>query len=830
MTKQIFLTIHGHFYQPPRENPWLEAIEIQDTAAPYHDWNERIYHECYLPNATARVLDENGKITDIVNNYESISFNFGPTLMTWLETKHRETYQRIIEADQKSARVSNGHGNAIAQGYSHLIMPLANTRDKNTQVRWGIEEFKFRYGRMPESIWLPETACNEATLEVLVTHGIRFIILEPHQAASVRPLGHHNWEDVSSGNIDPKRPYRIFLKKNPHQFIDVFFFDGPISKDIGFANLAFDAKLFAERLIQSLNQSKDDSQLIHVATDGETYGHHKAYGERALAYLLQKEAKKHQIQITNYAEYLSKHPPQHEVQLKEGASGLGTSWSCEHGVGRWMENCGCRGGGPAAWTQHWRKPLRESLDWLRDELAKIYEEFGGQYLKDPWTARDHYIQVVLDRSDRNVRNFLTEHAHHNKDLSSCLKLLEMQRHAMLMYTSCGWFFTELSGIETVQIIQYAARAIQLAHELTGRNLEEDFLSRLSLAKSNVTEFKDGRGVYDKLIKPKTISLKHIAAFYAITSLFDEDETRRDETDLYCFHLKIAHYHTESFGNLRITYGRVVVKSKLTWEEQDLVFTVLQFGLYDFRCSVKEFRDQSKFDAEGHDLSGSLHSLDLVDLLRKIDGYFGSVNFSLRDLPYPERHRIVSTLSKEAIEKISAAYETLYDENSKMNKIYRGINLPIPDEIRFAVQHTLGKQLEVQLIKLSAAGFQAKKAQSVSRIIETARSLGVNIKSEAIKHLLSRELANKARSLASEMKTDHIAECLYVLRIAKKLDIELEIREAQDSLFSFLEKARSDSSNSDILNNPASHIGQLVTSLNMHPNLIPKFSPKQEPAC
>jgi len=834
MSKNIYLTVHGHFYQPPRENPWLEEIEIQDTAAPYHDWNEKIYHECYLPNATARVLDESGKIIDIVNNYESISFNFGPTLLSWLQDKHPETYQRIIQADRKSAEAKGGHGNAIAQAYSHLIMPLANQRDKVTQVKWGLEEFKFRFNRSPESIWLPETACNEATLEVLVDEGIRFIILEPHQASSIRPLGHHDWQDVSSGSIDPKRVYRYFLKRDPHQFIDIFFFDGPISKDIGFSNLAFDAKIFAERLTQSVDRNAESDQLIHVATDGETYGHHKAFGERALAYLMHKETAHHDVRVVNYGEFLAKNPPQYEVKLKEGKDGLGTSWSCEHGVGRWVENCGCRGGGPASWTQHWRKPLREALDWLRDELVKVYDEIGNQYLKDPWEARNRYIRVVLNRSNEHVNKFIADHARIPDDsgaTSTCLKLLEMQRHAMLMYTSCGWFFTELSGIETVQIMQYAARAIQLACELTGKSLEDEFLARLASAKSNVAEFKDGRGVYEKLIKPSFVTLKHVAAFYAITSLFDEDETHRDEFDLYCFRLKILHYRTESFGNLRLTYGRVTVKSKLTWEEKDFVFTVLQFGLYDFRCSVKDFTDEAGLENETSDLSASLHSLDLVELLRKIDSYFGDTNFSLRDLPYPQRHKIVSTLSKEAIEKISSAYETLYDENSKMNQIYRAISLPIPDEIRFAVQHTLGKQLEAQLKKLSAAGFQAKKAQSVSRVIETARSLGVEIKSEHVTRLLSLELANKAHLLSEQMKSEFISECLYILRIAKKIGVNLELREVQDHLFNFLEKSKQNPNlASEILNNPSSHIVQLLTSLNMHTNLIPKSTVKQEPVC
>lgn len=507
MSKAVSLCIHGHFYQPPRENPWTGEIERQESAAPRHDWNERIFHECYLPNTKARLLDDHGRLAGTVNNFEKMSFNVGPTLFSWLEAKHPETYHAILEADRASVQAHHGHGNAIAQVYNHMIMPLANRRDQITQVKWGIQEFKYRFKRDPEGMWLPETACNEGTLEILIEQNIRFTILSPYQAEAVRNLSHTEWHHVSSGTINPRVPYRFFSDRDPTKFIDLFFYDGLIAKDVAFGGLAFEAKHFADRLEAAKLKGHAHHQLIHIATDGETFGHHKAYGERALAYLLEVEASKRGFHLVNYGEFLAENHPAFAVRLRQGETGEGTSWSCVHGVKRWREHCGCRGGGPHDWTQRWRKPLRESLDWLRDELVTIFESYESRYFKDLWAARDDYIRMILDCSKEMRWDFFERHAIKQltkEEVTFSLKLLEMQRYAMLMYTSCGWFFTEISGIETVQILQYAARAIELACDVTCKSLEEEFLKRLAKAKSNVSEFKTGRGVWEKLVNPRTM--------------------------------------------------------------------------------------------------------------------------------------------------------------------------------------------------------------------------------------------------------------------------------------------------------------------------------------
>jgi len=217
--KEVFLTIHGHFYQPPRENPWLESIEAQDSAAPFHDWNERINNECYNPNSLSKIVDSRNRILDVVNNYASMSFNFGPTLLSWMEKYAPLAYERIIKADIKSVQEHDGHGNAIAQVYNHMIMPLANENDKKTQVIWGIKDFETRFGRKPEGMWLAETAVDDESLRILVENGITFTILSPYQALKTKKDGHKDWTDVSWGNIDPGRAYRYYIKSAPGKLI-----------------------------------------------------------------------------------------------------------------------------------------------------------------------------------------------------------------------------------------------------------------------------------------------------------------------------------------------------------------------------------------------------------------------------------------------------------------------------------------------------------------------------------------------------------------------------------------------------------------------------------
>jgi alpha-amylase/alpha-mannosidase (GH57 family) len=506
------LCIHGHFYQPPRENPWTGEVEKQDSATPYHDWNEKIFAECYKPNTEAELREfsdalelENNPASSKVfkfNNFEYLSFNFGPTLFTWIKNKHPDTYDKILSADTISVAKHSGHGNAIAMCYNHMIMPLANLYDKVTQVKWGLEDFRYHFKRESEGIWLPETACNMETIEVLIQEGVKFIILDPGQADSLRESADGPWQDVSNGSINPFISYKCYSEKIKDKYINIFFYDGPISKSISFDDTLYSPSEFLEKITGAASQAGNSHKILSIATDGETFGHHKRYTEKSLALLFAKLAPENNLNIMNFGEYLAEFPSVFEVKIKSGDNDEGTSWSCPHGVKRWQDDCGCGGG--AGWNQSWRSPLRESLNWLRDELIEVFQSVGKDYFKDVWTARNEYIKLMVDNSPGSVMNYFNENA--KKILSKdeiilCYLLLEMQKYAMFMFTSCGWFFSEISGLETVKILEYAARAIQIAEELTGKSYEMEFIAKLSEAKSNIQEVWDGRGVWEKLVKP-----------------------------------------------------------------------------------------------------------------------------------------------------------------------------------------------------------------------------------------------------------------------------------------------------------------------------------------
>ncbi|HEY7220345.1 MAG TPA: DUF3536 domain-containing protein, partial [Candidatus Binatia bacterium] len=582
-----YICIHGHFYQPPRENPWLEAIELQDSAAPYHDWNERITAECYAPNSVSRILDEQNRIVKLVNNYSKISFNFGPTLLSWLEVKAPEVYAAILTADRESCKAFSGHGSAISQVYNHMIMPLANSRDRATQIIWGIRDFEKRFKRAPEGMWLPETAVDYESLDLLARFGIRFTILAPHQAARVRPLGGTDWQEINGGRVDTKRAY---LQRLPSgKSIGIFFYDDPIARGVAFEGLLSNGEHFIDRLIGAFSTERDGAQLVHLATDGESYGHHHRFGDMALAYVLDRIDAKQMARLTNYGEFLEKNPPADEVDIVEKSS-----WSCAHGIDRWWSNCGCNSGARPGWNQEWRKPLRESLDWLRDTIAHQWEDRARKLLKDPWSARNAYIDVINDRSAANIRSFIARHAVrtlNDAEAATALKLLEMQRHAMLMYTSCGWFFNDLSGIETVQILQFAGRVVQLAESVFGHSLEKQFVRRLAAAKSNLPEQGNGAQIYERSVRPAKVDWEKVGAHYAVSTLFEDYSS---QATIYCYDAHLEDHQVFTAGRTKLGLGRVQLSSKITLESQKLIFGVLHLGDHTINGGVAEYRDDETY--------------------------------------------------------------------------------------------------------------------------------------------------------------------------------------------------------------------------------------------
>jgi len=684
-----FICIHGHFYQPPRENPWLESVELQDSAAPWHDWNERITVECYAPNAAARILNGEGKIEDIISNYSKISFNFGPTLLAWMKDKMPETHDAIVAADKLSRERYSGHGSAMAQVYNHVILPLANSRDKFTQIYWGIRDFEFRFGRKPEGMWLSETAADTETLEALAAQGILFTVLSPFQAGKMRHVGGRSWRDVNGAKIDPSRAYRVKLPSKRN--LAVFFYDAPLSQAVAFEKLLGSGERFAGRIVGAFNDGRDWEQLVHLATDGESYGHHHRHGEMALAYAVEHIEKNNLARLTNYGEYLEKHPPQFEVQIHEKSA-----WSCPHGVGRWMADCGCNSGGHGDWKQHWRAPLREALDWLRDEMAPKFEAKAGEFLRDPWGARNEYINVILDRSPESRDKFITTQARRPLEPGEQIvvwKLLELQRHAMLMYTSCGWFFDELSGIETVQVIQYAARVIQLANEIFGQDFEPAFLERLEKAKSNIPEHGDGRNIYQKFVKPAMIDWQKAAAHYAISSMFQE---YGKETRIFSFTFDDEHRDIRVTGKNKLAVGRVRVVSEITLESETLAYCFLYMGEHNLIGGVRKFPSVEAYDAAMKEIGDVFQSADYPQVIRLIDRHFGSPSFTLKSLFKDEQRRILEEIVMSAREDLEMRFRLITERYAPLMKFLESAGAPLPGGLQAAWDVTLRSDIRRQL--------------------------------------------------------------------------------------------------------------------------------------
>ncbi len=790
MMKKTYLCIHGHFYQPPRENPWIEEIESQDNAGPgYHDWNERITSECYHPNAFARILDNKQNIDTVINNFELMSFNVGPTLLSWLERYDRQTYERIVEADKNSVKQHNGHGNAIAQVYNHIIMPLANQRDKVTQVKWGVADFRKRFGRQPEAMWLPETACNEESLAVLIEEGLKFVILAPSQAEKIKHISDPNWINVAAGDVDPTRPYRCFLNDYPGKYIDIFFYDGPVSKAVAFDDLVNDAQIYANRLEAAKHSYRKHTELIHTATDGETYGHHKVFGDRALAYLLKVEAPRRGFVLTNYGEFLEKFPPEYEVKIKAGEKGLGTSWSCAHGVKRWADHCGCRGGGPAHWRQDWRKPLRETFDWLRDELAKVFVKEGEKYFHDVWQARNDYIDIILERSGDARMNFFRKHAKRilsNEEVVACYKLLEMQRNLMLMYTSCGWFFTELSGEETVQVIKYATRAIQLAVGLPSVNLTEAFIEKLAKIKSNMEYFGNGQGVYEHLVQPSIASLERVVSHFAISSLFKDYQ---DQFLIFGYEFESIDYRRENVGDLSLCLGRVKVRSAITQEQIDVVYVLLQSELYDFYCYVKPYAQIADYLKFGHDLFNEFILGHRNVMGKIIYDRFGTEYFSVKDLFQEERQEILHLLSKDAVEKFSQISDELFQKHRRMIDVYRMAKVPLPEECRFIVEQKIShdfNSLVTERIFENAAVFD--KAYTIRLL---AKESGLSVNKIPSQQFLSKRLNQDILDLLEKWDDGKIKDCGHIIQIANRLKIGIDLRKIQENYWAIAQRLEHD---------------------------------------
>ena len=765
-----FICLHGHFYQPPRENPWLDEVEVQDSAYPYHDWNERVTAECYARNAAARILDDNRHIVDIVNNYSKISFNFGPTLLSWMQDKDPEIYAAVLEADRLSQQQFSGHGSAMAQVYNHIIMPLANTRDKRTQIIWGIKDFEARFKRKPEGMWLAETAVDLETLDIMAQQGIKFTVLAPHQARRIKD-GNQDmlWRDVSVAKVDPRVPYRCYLPSGRQ--IAIFFYDGPIALGVAFEGLLNNGEHFSRRLTDEFSSSNPQPQIVNIATDGETYGHHHKFGDMALAYCLHYIENNQLAQLTIYGEFLQKFPPTQEVEIVENSS-----WSCVHGIERWRADCGCSSGGQTGWNQRWRAPLRQSLDWLRDQISPLYEGQMTAFTNDPWGTRDKYIDIMLDRSEENMGRFLqnvTGRPLKDDEKIKILKLLEMQTNAMLMYTSCGWFFNEVSGLETVQILKYAARAIQLAYDVANVSLEEGFISRLSGVISNIPELKDGAQIYRTMVKPSVVDLLRVGAHYAMTSLFEQYAS---QTNMYSYTVKSEQYDLKEAGRLRLAVGRAQVRSKDTWEEATICFAVLHLGDHNFiggvdYLSVEEFAKMRTL------MTNAFLESDIPSVIGVIKDYFKYHNYSLWHLFKEEQQKILNQVLGSTMDDIETSFRQIYDHHYPLMQIKNEISLPLPRMLMTVVEFVLNRDISAIL---ESEDVDIKRFK---QLVEEMKRWSFKRDQANFAFLASQRVSSLMKRLSDHPDNIHLMEkIIIILELLVQLSLDLDLWKAQNIYF------------------------------------------------
>lgn len=785
-----YIIIHGHFYQPPRENAWLDRIEIQESAAPYHDWNERITHECYAPNGVSRILNTEGKIEDIVNNYARMSFNFGPTLLTWLQKNQPKVYHSILEADKLSMELFDGHGSAMAQVYNHIIMPLASRNDKETQVKWGIYDFEKRFGRKPEGMWLAETAVDTETLEVLAENDITFTILAPNQAKRFKKKGAKTW----TKGVDTKVPYTCKLPSG--KSITLFFYDGDRSQGVAFKGYLNDGAFFADQLLEAFDARKE-TQLVNIATDGESYGHHHRNGDMALAFCTRKIELESEAQITNYSQFLSLVDVEHEVEIHENSS-----WSCAHGVERWRSNCGCETGGQPGWNQEWRVGLRKSIDWLRDAFDAMYDQEIRAFHKDPWALRNAYVKVVFDRTPERVNEFFIENFNQifdDKTTTRIIRLLEMQKNSMFMQTSCGWFFTELSGIETIQILQYANRAIQLAADEVTDALESKFLDLLSTAKSNLREHGDGKQIYQKQVTPKRLSLTQVGMHYAVSALFEEDERDIAVLNYDCHSEKSMH---KKAGMYILSVGAVRVQSKVTLSQKKFHYAILYLGNHHLVGSTTNKISEPEFDSIVHEIEKSFDSSNIAQCIDIIKWNFQDRSFSFFNLFRDEQIKLLKLLTEGLQKDALTRYNTIYDETYSLLNVMRSQNLIIPPMLQRNLETVFQFKLE-NILDPKRGNFSPGR---LKRYAVEVRKWNAQLDEERLGYLASEFISHQiddfdtypdqvawikiAQSFLETLHAIHIYPNInelqdFIFRLAKENHLETEMHEVVITLANYI---------------------------------------------
>jgi alpha-amylase/alpha-mannosidase (GH57 family) len=730
---QRTLVVHGHFYQPPRENPWTEEVAREASAAPHHDWNARITAECYRPNGAARIVDDAGRVVAIVDNYEHISFDMGPTLLSWLERHAPDTYARILAADRTS------HG-AVAQAYGHVILPLANERDLRTQVRWGLADFEHRFGHRAEGMWLPEAAVNDDVLRVLVEEGVRFTVLAPRQAAT-QPVDTsvvHRWK---------------------HGDLALVFYDGGLSHDLAFGLSTLAPQAFLDRV---------DAQLVAVATDGETFGHHHRWGERFLAYALTVEAPRRGIRVDNLVNVV------HGQELTTEVEVLESSWSCGHGVGRWRDDCGCSTGGEPGWHQRWRAPLREAFDLLRDRGVEVFERRGPAVLHDPWAARDEYVRVLVGAETAD--GFAARHV--IGDRVEAFTLLEAQRHAMAMYTSCGWFFNDLAGLETVQVLRYAARVVDLLVELGEPSLEDALLDVLAKAESNVAAEGNGRDVWRKHVVPARVDAPRVVAHLALMELL---ERRAPSARIGAYEVEVVDHDHADRGALALCTGFVRLTHARTGRRSEHVYGALHLGGLEVLGATRPADARHDADAPALLRQAFDQGAPVTTLLRMVSSGFGPREFGLQSVLPDAADEILQGAARELADRFAVAYERLFADHRARLLALAAAGYELPPELRAPAELSLARRFEAEVAAQAGSSDPAAYAEAVA-VARQAKAEGYRIDTPGALRTVERLLTDAVERAVVDGDVDG---ALALLDLARDLDLRPDLEAAQEVVYEAL---------------------------------------------